>query len=127
MRYISVGDRVYFSSQLLFYPDNTTPRTEWIVCKVEGDGRREGTMLTVTRAYNGGLRMKTLPISDFAYVIDAEVILKDNIIVGHVYNENLQAVALGFFEDMVLCFNTETETLEYKHANELWTKHYETF
>lgn len=73
MQQVDVGNRVYLSAHLPLYPNDCNERTEWIVCKVEGDGK------------------------------------------------------LGFFEDMVLCFNTETETLEYKHANELWTKHYETF
>ena len=127
MQQVDIGNRVYLSAHLPLYPNDCNERTEWIVCKVEGDGKSEDTMLTVTRAYNSFLSTKRLPISDFAYCIDPEVRYKDNILLGHTYNENQQAVALGFYEDMVLCFNTETETLEYKHANELWTKHYETF
>lgn len=95
MRPIKVGDRVYLRAHLPLYLVGTSERTEWIVCKVEDE------MLTVTRAYFGHGNMRRWPISDFAYVIDAEA--GGDIQLGKDYGDGRVAVAYGHFDDQVLC------------------------
>lgn len=112
MRQIKVGDRVYLGSGLPLYRPHTSPRTEWIVCKVEGD------FLHVTRAYFGHGQVIKVPVGDFAYVIEPENIGGAEIELGKNYDGWI-AVAYGHFNDQVLCLRAEDNTLFHLSVEEL--------